>query len=100
MAVYLSRVSSDKIVFLVIVFSLIALLLLAFIFIVVSFFKKSSQRRIRIPAMQEAAKPQRREKSEALTETEKAAIIAVVLAICTENHTERPLRVVSFRRIH
>ena len=103
MAIFLSRISPDLIVILIVAASVIALLSLAFAFFFLSFRKRNphrrSQRRIRIPAMQETVKPQRREKSEATSGAEKAAVIAAVLAICTENPAERPLRVVSFRRI-
>lgn len=103
MPFYLSRISSDLIVILIVAASFVALLLLAFAFFFLSSHRKNphrrSQRRIRIPAMQETVKPQRREKSESASDAEKAAVIAAVLAICTENPSERPLRVVSFRRI-
>ena len=92
----------DFFVLLIVAASLVAVVSLAVIFLLLSFRKRnphrSSQRRIRIPAMQEVVKP-RREKNEAFSEAEKAAVIAAVLAICTEGRSVASLRVVSFRRI-
>ena len=99
---YVTR-TDDFLVLLIVAASIVAIISLAVIFLLLSFRRRnphrSSQRRIRIPAMQETVKPQRRDKSETAADAEKAAVIAAVLAICTEGHSPASLRVVSFRRI-
>ncbi len=54
--------------------------------------------KIRIPAMQETVKPQRRDRGDA-DASEQAAVIAAAIAVCTENNKNAQYRVVSYKRI-
>lgn len=89
-------------VILLVIFVGLAILILAAAAFVLSLRRRSPERehrRIRIPAMQETLKSQKREKSDTTSSDEAAAVIAAAIAVCTADAPEQRFRVVSFRRL-